>query len=113
MRRVALAIDLDWPVAHHHGIVAGALQVGREKVWTCEVDRFLGFSAREPSRYDGVIGRVGLELARWAARTRTPVVNVWANSPDRRLQRVGIDFRAAGTSAARHFLDRGFRRFGF
>src|SRR2546421_523891 len=68
MRRVALAIDLDWPVPHHQGIVAGALQVGREKGWACEVHPFLGSSPSEPSRVDGVIGRVTRELARWAAR---------------------------------------------
>jgi LacI family transcriptional regulator len=110
MRRIALAIDLDWPVRHHQGIASGALRYGREKGWSCEVDPF---PEAGPARYDGVIGRVTRALSRWAARTRTPVVNVWINSPDRRLPRVVVDTAAGGRLAARHFLDRGLRRFAY
>lgn len=112
-RRVAIAIDLDWPLRHHHGIVSGVLQAGRERGWTCEVEPFLGFPGAGSGRYHGVIGRAGRELAAWARRTRTPAVNVWSNSPDRRLPLVSVDFPAAGRLAARHLLDRGLRRFGF
>ena len=72
MKRVAVAIDLDWPVRHHQGIVSGALAVGREKGWACEVEPFLGSPGAGSGRYDGVIGRVTRPLAAWAARTRTP-----------------------------------------
>jgi LacI family transcriptional regulator len=112
-RRVGIAIDLDWPIPHHQGVVSGALQVAREKGWTCEVDPFIGFPRAGSGAFDGVIGRVGRELASWAARTRTPVVNVWTNSPNRSLPRVAIDFAAAGRLAAWHLVDRGFRSFGF
>src|SRR5687767_14894899 len=113
MRRVAIAIDLEWPLQHHQGVAGGALKVGREKGWACDIAPFLGSPGAGSERYDGVIGRVTRPLAAWASRTRTPVVNVWANSPDRTLPRVGIDFPAAGALVARHFLDRGFRGFGF
>lgn len=108
MRRVAIAIDLDWPLPHHQGVVAGVLAVAREKGWACEIDPYLS-----ATRVDGVIGRATRELAAWAARTRTPAVNVWVNSPDRTLPRVGPDFRAAGELAAKHFLERGLRRLAF
>jgi LacI family transcriptional regulator len=113
MKRIAIAIDLDWPVRHHQGIVSGALAVGREKGWACEIEPFLGAPGAGSGRYDGVIGRVTRTLAAWAARTRTPVVNVWINSPDTRLPRVHADFVAAGRLAAQHLADRGLRTFGF
>lgn len=113
MRRIAIVIDLDWPVRHHQGVVQGVLRFARERGWSCELDPFLGSSGSGATRYDGVIGRATKALAAWAARTRTPAVNVWINSPDHTLPRVIPDFAAAGTMAARHFLERGIRSLAF
>lgn len=113
MRRIAIAIDLDWPVRHHQGVVQGVLRHARERGWSCELDPFLGSSGSGSARYDGVIGRVTRALAAWATRTRTPAVNVWINSPDRTLPRVIPDLEAAGALAARHFLERGIRSLAF
>jgi LacI family transcriptional regulator len=112
-RRVGIAIDLDWPIPHHQGVVSGALKYGREKGWSCEIDPFIGFPGAASGNFDGVIGRVGRELASWAARTRTPTVNVWTNSPNRKLPLVAVDYEAAGRLAAEHLGDRGLRSFGF
>lgn len=112
-RRVGIAIDLDWPIPHHQGLVSGALQYGRERGWSCEVDPFIGFPGAGSGAFDGVIARVTRELASWAARARTPVVNVWTNSPVRKLPLVAVDFAAAGRLAAGHLGDRGLRSFGF
>ena len=98
MRRIAVAIDLEWPVPHHQGIVGGVLKVAREKGWACEIDPFLGFPGSGP--FDGVIARATKALAAWARRTRTPAVNVWTNSPDRWLPRVLVEGAAAGRMAA-------------
>ncbi len=113
MRRVGIAIDLNWPLPHHQGVVSGALKYAREQGWTCEVDPFIGFPGAASGAFDGVIGRVTRELAAWSARTRTPVVNVWTNSPARKIPLVTIDFAAAGRLAAAHLGDRGLRSFGF
>lgn len=104
-------IDLDWPVRHHQGVAQGVLSYARERGWACEIDPFLGGPGS--ARYDGAIGRATRALAAWSARTRKPAVNVWINSPDRTLPRVIPDLKAAGTLAARHFLDRGLRRLAF
>jgi len=112
-RRVGIAVDLDWPIPHHQAVVSGALQYGREKDWSCEIDPFIGYAGAGSGSFDGVIGRVGRELGSWASRTRTPVVNVWTNSPNRTLPRVLVDYAAAGRLVAWHLVDRGFRRFGF
>lgn len=113
MRRVGIAIDLNWPLPHHQGVVSGALKYARERGWTCEVDPFIGYPGAASRAFDGVIGRVTRELAAWAARTKTPLVNVWANSPARNLPLVTIDYDAAGRLAAAHLADRGLRNFGF
>ncbi|MBV8879307.1 MAG: substrate-binding domain-containing protein [Planctomycetaceae bacterium] len=113
MRRIALVIDLDWPVRHHQGMAQGVLRHARERDWACDLEPFLGSRGTGSVRYDGVIGRVTRPLAAWAARTRTPVVNVWINSPDRTLPRVIPDLAAAGALAARHFLERGLRSLAF
>jgi len=112
-RRVGIAIDLDWPIPHHQGVVSGALKYGREKGWACEIDPFIGFPGAASGNFDGVIGRVTRELASWAVRTRTPAVNVWTNSPNRKLPLVAVDYAAAGSLAAAHLGDRGLRSFGF
>jgi LacI family transcriptional regulator len=112
-RRVGIAIDLDWPIPHHQGVVSGALKYAREKGWACEIDPFIGFPGAASGGFDGVIGRVTRELAAWAARTRTPAVNVWSNSPSRKLPLVAVDYAAAGRLAAEHLGDRGLRKFGF
>src|SRR5579883_1744851 len=113
LRRVGIAIDLDWPIPHHQGVVSGALKYAREKGWSCEIDPFIGFPGAASGNFDGVIGRVTRELASWAARTRTPTVNVWTNSPSRKLPLVAVDYDAAGRLAAAHLGDRGLRTFGF
>src|SRR5438477_290729 len=88
MRRIAIAIDIEWPYRHHQDALSGILKVGREKGWTCELNLFVGSPEMSRCRYDGVIGRVSSTMAAWARRTRTPAVNLWINSPDRSLARV-------------------------
>jgi LacI family transcriptional regulator len=63
---------------------------------------------------DGVIGMIGTRAdERRAARLGIPVVNVSAALDGPRLPTVAPDDRAVGRIAARHLLDRGFRRFGY
>lgn len=111
--RIGIAVDLDWPIPHHQGVVSGALKFGRERGWSCEIDPFIGFRGAASGSFDGVIGRVTRELAAWAARTRTPVVNVWTNSPSRKYPLVTVDYVASGRLAAAHLGDRGLRSFAF
>ncbi len=110
MRRIAIAIDIQWPYRHHQDAIHGILKFGRERTWACEMNLFAEAAGRP---YDGVIGRVSTELAAWSRRTRTPTVNLWINSPDRTLPRVVADLAAGGRLAAGHLIGRGYRRFGF
>jgi LacI family transcriptional regulator len=105
-KTLGVAIDLTWPVKHHQALVRGILEAARERGWRCVLDPYL-----ESLAYDGVILRATRALAHRVGRI--PAVNVWVNSPDRRLPRVLPDQAAGGRLAAEHLQSRGFRRFGF
>lgn len=63
---------------------------------------------------DGVIAHVSLsEVAKDLRALRKPVVNIASKFPELPFPRVGIDSRAVGRMAADHFLQQGFRNFGF
>jgi LacI family transcriptional regulator len=102
--RIALGVDLEWPLKHHVDMVAGIAAFARERGWNTVIAPF-------PERgVDGVIGRLTREMAAQARRLRLPAVNVWVNSPERNLPRVLPDAREAARMAARHLRERGFRR---
>lgn len=63
---------------------------------------------------DGLIASVNTEaLARALSKWRRPLVNVSAALPQPPGPRVGVDNVAVGRVAATHFLERGFRHFGY
>jgi LacI family transcriptional regulator len=64
--------------------------------------------------YVGLIAHVfDREMADALLGTGKPVVNVSGVLPELPLPRVGVDHDQVGRLAAAHFLDRGFRHFGF
>jgi len=115
-RRVAIMIDLEWPLRHHLDIFAGTQRYAKERGdWECVVDPHAAqhlHAGRKQSRYDGVVARATLQLAERAKRARVPVVNVWLNSPVRNLPSVWFSPLEAGRMAAEHMLARGLRHFG-
>jgi len=115
-RRIAIVIDLDWTLKHHHEVFAGTQRYAREQGWESVIwphpPADLG-RRRGRKAYDGIIARVTPQLAQQAARARIPLVNVWLSSPVTDVPAVVPDIRAAGRLAAEHLLGRGFRRFGF
>jgi len=113
-RRVAVMIDLNWPYKHHHAVFVGIHRYARRRGWDCVVDPHAD-ERLGPGRpaYDGVIARATARLAERARVAGVPVVNVWQNSPARRLPAVFHDAAAAGRASGRHLLARGFRHFGF
>lgn len=109
-------IGLDWPVGHHHQVVAGiqryAQQCGH---WDSLLDPYADLLLRDHRRagIDGIVARATPQLARLARRAGVPVVNVWLNSPEQGLPGVYHDLAECGRMTARHLLARGFRAFGF
>jgi LacI family transcriptional regulator len=116
-RRVALMLDLEWLYGRHSAVFAGTQRYAQEcGRWDCVVDEFvdhsLGVRGERRSAYDGIIARATRSAAEQSRRRRIPLVNVWLNSPTRRLPGVFPDFAAHGRLAAEHLLGRGFRHFG-
>jgi len=115
-RRVAVMIDLEWPYKYHIEVFAGCQEYAARAGWDCTIDPFadraLG-SRRTAAPYDGILGRATRKLADMADRAGVPVVNVWMNSPARKLPSVFPDAKAAGRMAAEHLLGRGFRQLGY
>ena len=117
LRRVAIMIDLQWPLRHHQEIFAGTQRYAREHSnWECTIDLHAAEGLRSggaESAYDGVIARATSRLATRAKAARVPVVNVWLNSPVRRMPSVLHDVELAGRMAAEHMIARGLRQFAF
>lgn len=114
--RVAIMLDLDWPYKRHAGIFAGSQQYAQEHGWDSIIDEYaddtIARAGELAAPYDGIIARATRKLARRAARSKVPLVNVWFSSPVwRSLPGVFPDFFAIGRLRAEHLLSRGFRRF--
>ncbi|MDX1565617.1 MAG: substrate-binding domain-containing protein [Phycisphaeraceae bacterium] len=115
--RIAVAIDMEWPLKRHHDAVAGVLKYARQQeAWTCVLEPWIGSSpeSKDPAEhYDGVVGRISGALGRYAEARHFPVVNIWVNSPARSTPAVFPDIHAISLMSAKHLMSRGFNRFAF
>lgn len=112
-KRIAIAIELDYPVPWHLDCYQGILQYASEQDWTCVVDPYLvGMTGQSGvSDYDGVVGRITPEVAQSAASQGIPVVNHWRNSQAEGLPSVLFDYLTAAVLAGEHLVSCGYRRF--
>src|SRR5262249_50767426 len=87
--RVAIMLDLQWPYKRHSEIFAGVQRYAEEQGWVSIIDEFahdaLPRQRGQAERYDGIVARANLLLARRAVKLGVPVVNVWPSSPARHL----------------------------
>lgn len=112
MPRIAVAIELDWPITHHYDVIHGVQQFADEAAdWELEIGAFPEVHLRRGHRYDGVVGRITPSILAAARAAGIPVVNTWVNSPvSDEVPTVQIDHVAAGRIAAEHLYGRGLRR---
>jgi LacI family transcriptional regulator len=115
-RRVALMLDLRWPLKRHADIFAGTQRYAAEHGWESIIDEYVPEHLLEQQKatrlYDGVIGRIPLRLEQLRRKLDMPVVNIWFNSPVRHeLPGVFHDAAAVGRLEAEHLLSRGLRQF--
>jgi LacI family transcriptional regulator len=107
---------MDWGFKRHLEVYAGCQRYADEAGWACSIDpapdRLLKGQC-SPSAYDGILARATPQLAEAAKGARVPLVNVWLNSPAKKIPSVFPDFEATGAMAAEHLLGRGFRNFGY
>ena len=103
--------------SHGRDIVRGVLQFARHRADWRLLRQPPGRRtppARLASDADGVIAMIdNPRAARTFARVRKPLVNVAASLPRSRWPVVANDDRAIGQLAAEHFLERGYRSFGY
>ena len=115
MKKIAISINLAWPLKRYHELVAGIQEYNNEFTnWTLVWDHFPENYLRESldkPYYDGVIGRIKYDCYEEAQRLNIPVVNTWQSSTLDELPSVFPDFQTAGKLAAEHLLKRGFRNF--
>lgn len=113
--QVAIALELDHPYPWHHECYQGVLDYAAKVGWHCVVDPYLvgaGVGVKGLG-YDGIIGRIGHQVADIAREQSIPVVNHWLNSPATDIPAVGIDQHAGSRLAADHMVSRGFREFAY
>jgi len=116
--RIAVPIDLDWPLKRHQEPYSGIQDYARQHAphWELVLDEFPGSWIRPGGRtpgYDAIIGRISKPTADAARRARIPVVNVWSSSPVAdRTPSVLVDFAEMGRMAGEHLVSRGLRRLG-
>ena len=115
-KKIAISINLDWPLKRYHELYAGIQKYNNEHThWNLVWDHFpeihLSRSRTKPY-YDGVIGRIKFDAYEEAKRLGIPVVNTWMTSSlAGEIPSVFCDFKEAGRLAAEHLIKRGFRNF--
>lgn len=116
LRRVAVAIDMNWPGKHNVDIVSGIQRYARENEnWEYHLDPFvrtLGLDKQAKGRYDAVVGRIDEDLNQRLIAAGVPGVNT-SNYSAVDCSRVVTDFSATGRMAAEHLMARGLKRFGY
>ena len=110
--KVALALEMEWGLKHHSEIYAGCQKFANEVGWETSI---IPTSSKvlETNTYDGVIARTTENFQKIAQREKIPLVNVWQNSPVKKVVNVFSNNKEAGRLAGEHLLGRGLRRFGF
>jgi LacI family transcriptional regulator len=133
-RRVALVLPTEFAYARDvlHGIVAatrernmydgshGAPKTADNRPWLFRVFRGIYTTSRFLGRWfhdwnpDGIICQIQEDrMARFYRETGKPVVEVFERNGPAQFPRILPDDQATGRMAAAHFLQRGFRHFGF
>jgi len=115
-KKVAISLNLDWPLKRYHDIYSGIQKYNNEftnwnLVWDHYPEIYLKKS-KSKSYYDGIIGRIKYDAYYEAQRLKVPVVNTWLSSSlVDKMPSVLDDYKEAGRMAAAHLVKRGFRNF--
>jgi LacI family transcriptional regulator len=77
-RHVAVVIDLEYALPWHQDSYDGIMRFAKERGWRCSLDLYaIGIDGDDSSiSYDGVIGRIPVEVAKRVARLGVPQVGL-------------------------------------
>jgi LacI family transcriptional regulator len=114
VRRVAVAIGLNWALPWHLDCYQGVLNYGREHGWSCVLDPFLlGLDESGASRYDGVVGRISDACYQAIEREPAlPAVTLIKSRMTERLPAVFNDIPRRFHLAVDHLVSSGYTRLG-
>ena len=116
--RIGLAIDTatSWGISLIRGIHNFAAEHGPWELHFRPAGRFEAFHwPGSKGRLDGILARVTTAArARSLLKFKVPIVNVATHDPTvGRMAHCSVNVETVGTLAAGHFLERGFRQFGY
>jgi LacI family transcriptional regulator len=116
--KVAVIMDLEWPLKRHYEILAGIQKYAKEFTnWELVVDKYPELQLEAGGHFDGIIGRITEACYEGASERGIPVINVKLRSPlESKVPSICANFRIAGRMAAEHLIARGIHRlvhFGF
>ncbi|MFP6887831.1 MAG: DNA-binding transcriptional regulator [Opitutales bacterium] len=115
-KRVAICLEMEWGYKRHLETYAGIHKYADKAGWDC-VTIPSAVRVLKPKSgvalFDGVLGRITEPLAQTSNKLKIPAVNVWLNSPAKKVSSVLADFETSGKMAAQHLVGRGFKRFGY
>lgn len=114
-KRVAITIDFTQNAPWHFECYRGIMSVGIKRGWTCVLNPVLAGlgPGRGIAEYDGVVGRISVEVASAAKAAGVPVVNHWVGSPVEDIPWACPDVAAGYRLILDHLLDRGYHRVVF
>ena len=115
-KRVAICLEMEWGYKRHLETYAGIHKYADKAGWDCVTIPSAVRILKPKSGvalFDGVLGRITEPLAQTSNKLKIPAVNVWLNSPAKKVSSVLADFETSGKMAAQHLVGRGFRRFGY
>ena len=115
MKKIAISINLDWPLRRFHELYSGIQAYSEEFadwniVWDHFPEQALNRSGEKPY-YDGIIGRIKFDAFREAKRLGIPVVNTWFASLIQDAPSVFTDSEKAIMMSFEHLKYKGHRNF--
>ena len=109
---IAMAVRADYLNPHHQEVIEGVQRYAASAPgWRCVIDEHPGDAANHKGQhYDGVVARASPAMQKRMREQHTPLVNVWYQHANTEQHGVYLDLGQAGTMAAEHLIQRGFRR---
>jgi len=115
-KRVAICLEMEWGYKRHLETYAGVHRYADKAGWDCVITpSAVRVLKPKPGAapFDGILGRITEPLAQASRKRKISAVNIWLNSPAKKISSVHADFKTSGKMAAQHLVGRGFRRFGY
>jgi len=111
--KIAVVMNLDWPLKRYHKLFAGIKDYADNNTnWTISWDPYPEIKLKKsPEYYAGIIGRCEYETIETAHKINVPIVNTWYSNLSPGLNSVFPDYFRAGVLAAEAMSKKGYTNF--